>query len=96
VSQLQAKNRPTDLDVTFIANEYDPDPTDDTYEFTLVYLIREGGKLRVETDHDLSGLFALQQWRETVAAAGFQVREAQYAGPDRRDDSPTFACVKPL
>ena len=95
VSQLQGKDKPANLEVTFITNEYDPDPTDHTYEFTLVYLMREDGKLRIETDHDLSGLFALEQWRTTLREAGFEIHEEQYEGPDARDDSPTFACVKP-
>lgn len=95
VSTLAPHLKPDNVDVTFIENEYDPDPTDNTYEFTLVYLIREEGKLRVETDHDLAGLFALEQWRTTLRRAGFEIYEHQYSGPDAREDSPTFACLKP-
>jgi SAM-dependent methyltransferase len=34
-----------DVEITFIENYYDPDPTDTSYEATFIYLIRIGGKL---------------------------------------------------
>ena len=34
-----------DVEITFIENYYDPDPTDTSYEATFIYLIRVGGKL---------------------------------------------------
>jgi len=39
------------LEVVFVENVYDPDPTDDQYETTIVYLIRDQGRLLIETDH---------------------------------------------
>jgi len=32
VSYAEAKSKPANLDVVFIENNYDPDPTDDVYE----------------------------------------------------------------
>ncbi|HSW63953.1 MAG TPA: class I SAM-dependent methyltransferase [Dissulfurispiraceae bacterium] len=32
------------LDVVFVENVYDPDPTDEQYETTILYLIRENGR----------------------------------------------------
>jgi SAM-dependent methyltransferase len=64
-------------------------------DVTFIYLIRENGRLRVETDRDVNGLFTLEQWRATLRDAGFEVNEEAYEGSDRRDGSPTFACMKP-
>ena len=36
------------MEITFIENNYDPNPEDDTYETTFIFLIREKGKLRIE------------------------------------------------
>lgn len=84
--------KPDHLDVVFITNEYDPDPTDDWYEYTFVFLIRENGQLRVETDRDTSGLFTMDTWRDTLRGAGFEV----YEEPNCEEDSLTmFVCVKP-
>ena len=94
VSEAEASVKPANVDVVFIENDYDPDPRDDTYEGTIVYLIREHGRLRTEVDTHLLGLFALETWRQCLREAGFHVHEEVYA--DRRADVPTFACVKPL
>jgi SAM-dependent methyltransferase len=61
------------VEVTFIENHYDPDPRDDTSEATILYLIREQGRLRIERDDWVFGLFPLTFWVEALTAAGFQV-----------------------
>ncbi len=73
VSHAEAKARPEGVDVVFIENNYDPDPTDDAYEGLIVYLIRENGKLRVEVDHHKLGLFAAGVWPTLLREAGFAV-----------------------
>ncbi len=98
VSEADSPDKPADLEVTFIQNEYDPDPTDDTYAFTLVYLIREDGVLQVETDHSVDGLFSLDIWRTTLGEAGFELHEEANAGAssdDPRSATPVFVCIKP-
>jgi len=67
------------VEVVFVENRYDPDPRDTTFEATFVYLIRRGGRLTVETDRHVLGLFPEATWRRSLQAAGFQVR---HAGPD--------------
>ena len=47
-----------ELDVVFVENVYDPDPADEQYETTVLYLIRDHGRLRIETDHWTMGLFS--------------------------------------
>lgn len=68
-----AKAQPSHLDVVFIENVYDPDPSDQHYEATMLYLIRENGILRIETDRHLLGIFPLEAWQQTLAEAGFTV-----------------------
>ena len=84
----------TGVDVVFVENVYDPDPDDEHYEATMVYLIRERGVLRVETDRCELGLFAIADWRASLAEAGFLVEDAHY----RQDDIDyiNFICRKPL
>lgn len=80
------------LDVVFVENVYDPDPTDEQYETTILYLIWEQGRLRVETDHWTMGVFSLETWRSVLRGTGFDVHEGRY---DLDGDAYTmFACVK--
>lgn len=73
ISHAEAKARPAGVDVVFIENDYDPDPTDDTYEGLIVYLIRENGKLRVEVDRHTLGIFAADVWPALLRQVGFAV-----------------------
>ena len=65
-------------DVAFVENCYDPDPGDTRYELTMLYLIRQQGKLRVEHDRHAFGLFAGARVRELLAEVGFEVRFEDY------------------
>lgn len=80
------------LEVVFVENAYDPDPADDQYDMTILYLIRDHGRLRIETDHWTMGLFPLLTWRRVLRDTGFEVHEVPYnAGEDAYT---VFACVK--
>ncbi len=81
-----------ELDVVFVENVYDPDPADEQYETTILYLIRDHGHLRVETDRWKMGLFSLDTWRRVLRETGFEVHEGPYAAGE--DESTVFACVK--
>lgn len=80
------------LDVVFIENLYDPDPADEQYEATIVYLIREHGRLRVEHDHWTLGIFPLETWRTVLRDTGFVVHEDRYVADG--DDYLVFAGVR--
>jgi SAM-dependent methyltransferase len=80
------------LDVVFIENVYDPDPTDEQYETTILYLIRDHGRLRIETEHWTMGIFSLDTWRRVLSETGFEVHEGLLSLGD--DDYTVFACVK--
>jgi SAM-dependent methyltransferase len=80
------------LDIVFVENVYDPDPTDEQYETTILYLIRDHGRLRIETDHSTLGIFSLDTWRRVLRETGFAVHEGRY---DSGEEAYTvFACVK--
>lgn len=80
------------LEVVFVENSYDPDPTDEQYEMTILYLIRERGQLRIERDHWTMGLFPLGTWRQVLHEAGLEVHEGRYKADE--DEYTVFACVK--
>jgi len=84
------------LDVTFIENYYDPDPDDENFEGTFVFLIREDGKLRIESDNHVGGIFPLQVWRDTLTGLGFDIREhvSRYEEEGGRA-LPVFVCLLP-
>jgi len=88
-----ARMKPAGLDVVFIENNYDPDPADEQYEATMIYLIRQDGKLRVEVDHHTLGLFPLHTWRAVLTGAGFEIHEQAHV--DGGKHYVTFACLKP-
>jgi SAM-dependent methyltransferase len=80
------------LDVVFVENVYDPDPTDEQYETTVLYLIRDHGRLRIETDHWTMGIFPLETWRQVLRETGFEVHEGRYSPGE--DEYTVFACIK--
>ncbi len=81
------------VEVVFIENVYDPDPTDEQYETTILYLIREQGKLRIETDHWAMGIYSQGTWGQVLRETGFQVHEEHFSLD--KDDYTMFVCVKP-
>lgn len=93
VMAQDADSASSSIEVVFVENNYDPDPLDSTYETTMIYLIREGSRLRVETDRHVMGLFASKAWREALTEAGFGIHESTYE--EHGKEYATFACVKP-
>ena len=83
---------PADLEVAFIENYYDPDPSDSAYEATFLYLIRQAGQLRIESDRHILGLFSLVDWRELLRIAGFTLHEEKDTEFERLP--PIFVCLK--
>jgi len=65
-----------DLEVTFIENNYDPDPTDTNYECTFVYLLRQKGKLDIQMDKMILGIFPVEFWIGAMRKVGFEVHES--------------------
>ena len=82
-----------EAECAFLENVYDPDASDTSFEATFVCLIRERGRLRIETDWELLGLFDLPTWRRLLAAAGFEVLETHLEEEDG-PPIPMFVCLK--
>ena len=85
--------RTDNMEITFIENNYDPDPADDTFDTTMIFLIREKGKLRIEHDHHVCGVFTMGVWRDSLTKTGFEVTE--YSESANVFESPLLICVKP-
>ncbi len=84
-------------EVVFIENLYDPDPEDSTLEATFVYLLRRSGRLRVETDRHILGLFPEATWRRSLREAGFVLRHAgPFPASATEDGTPFYAGHKPV
>ncbi len=98
-----------DVRLTYLENQFDPDPTDTTYETTFVYLVRRDGAfsvetdvhadgvLSVETDVHTCGIFPLDTWRRLLRGVGFEVHEVAFTHSEFSEGEwyPMFACVRP-
>jgi len=86
-----------DVEITFIENDYDPDPNDTEYEATFIYFIRVEGKLEVHTDRHLCGIFKLETWLELLKATGFEVKQVKFKHSNftERESYPMLICIKP-
>lgn len=82
------------VEVTFVENLYDPNHSDTTYEATFVYLIRRSGRLTIETDQHVCGLFPLETWIAQLLEAGFGVQQMEYA-PSDSEPYPVLVGLKP-
>jgi len=60
-----------DTKLTCIEYMYDPDSEDTSVELVMLLLIEEAGKLRVEEDRHILGLFPRQTWIQAISEAGF-------------------------
>ena len=61
--------------VRFLQWVLDPDPTDTTYDVDFAVLIRDGeGRVRVEHDHHVLGIFPRKRWLQLLRDVGFKAR----------------------
>jgi SAM-dependent methyltransferase len=81
-SVSHSTNRRGDTSLTYIEYLHDPDPADTTIEMLIFYLIREGGRVRVERDRQTMGLFPRQTWLELIEQAGFDVETRSFGNAD--------------
>ncbi|MBA3046524.1 MAG: class I SAM-dependent methyltransferase [Candidatus Thermoplasmatota archaeon] len=80
-----------DMDIILIEHKWDPDLDDSTIEFHFIFLIQEGGKLRVESDKHTCGLFPLKTWKRLLKKTGFSVRISE-----GQSGETLFTCLKPV
>jgi SAM-dependent methyltransferase len=91
-SQAVRRLTPEGLDIAFVENIYDTDPADEQFEASMIYLIRENGRLRIESDRFTLGLFSLDTWRQLLSDATFEIHQATFVDGDNEYIS--FACIK--
>lgn len=94
ISYATAKCKPGNVHVVFVENKFDPNPRDNKYECTFVYLIRDDGRLQIEVDRHILGIFPLDVWRGLLREVGFEIHEHTYDQGERVFT--TFACVKSI
>lgn len=69
-----------DLHVTLLENNHVNRYRPDTYEATLVYLIRRKGELTVRTECHVLGLFPREAWARVFSEAGLSLQEQALDG----------------
>jgi len=69
-----------DVEITIFENNFIPKQDPSTYEATLVYLIRQEGKLSIHTDIHRLGLFSQAEWLSLFDDAGLKVKQVSLDG----------------
>jgi hypothetical protein len=74
---------------------WDPDPSDTTYEVLMVYAMREAdGHISIEHDRHVEGLFGREDWLQWMAEAGFTPKAVPFVHSDLDYDAVVFAGSK--
>jgi len=68
------------IHVTLFENNYINPLHPNTYEATLVYLIRERGELTIQTEQQVLGLFSEEIWNEVFKNAGITMQKVSLDG----------------
>jgi len=68
------------IHVTLLENNYSDTATSDTYEATLVYLIRKKGELSIRTERHVLGLFPSAVWENIFREAGLRIQATKLDG----------------
>ncbi len=86
-----------DTQVTFIENSFDPDPSDNHFEITFIFLVRKRTQLEIHTDSHQCGLFKKETWHRLLRKTGFDVEELKFEHSTFLEDEflPLFVCLKP-
>jgi ubiquinone/menaquinone biosynthesis C-methylase UbiE len=91
-----------DIEITIFENNYLPSDNDSIYEATIVYLIRNKGKLETYTDIHILGLFDKETWCSLLREERFEIKETkeehfydEYMLEEGEYTSHVFICIKP-
>jgi hypothetical protein len=66
------------IEFTNIEYQWDPDPSDTTFESIMFFMIRTKEGLKIEQDRHVLGLFPMQTWLDLMGRAGFKVEKLPY------------------
>ena len=94
---MHRTRRRGDVEITLVENDYDPDSSDTSFEFTMIFLIRRSGVLSVEIDRHIVGLFPFDSWVDAMRVVGFDVTRTQSVTTDEAGESfPILIGLRPL
>ena len=82
------------IELTHIEYQYDPDPFDTQYKSLMIYIIREGGRVRVERDLHILGLYPKQRWLILLDECGFKAGVRDYPVAEDKRQQYLFVSVK--
>lgn len=92
-----------DIEITIFENNYISRENDSIYEATIIYLIRDKGKLETFIDIHKLGLFDKKTWYSILKGEGFEVKETkeehlydEYMLEEGEYPLHIFICKKPL
>jgi ubiquinone/menaquinone biosynthesis C-methylase UbiE len=75
---------------------WDPDPTDTTYEVFMVYAMREAdGRMAMESDRHDEGLFGREDWLRWMTETGFSAKVIPFEHSDVDYSAEVFVGLKP-
>jgi SAM-dependent methyltransferase len=92
-----------DIEITIFENNYIPRDNNSIYEATIIYLIRNKGKLETYTDVHTLGLFDEKTWYYLLKEEDFEIKETkeehfydEYMLEEGEYPLHIFVCKKPL
>ncbi len=92
-----------DIEITVFENNYIPDSSGNTYEATIIYLIRKKGELKIYCDSHILGLFKLEVWLDILRGFELEVKQIKlehlydrFILGEGKYPLIIFACTKPL
>lgn len=77
ITHIDVKKK-DNTEVTFIENNYDPDPSDTSFEATFIFMVRRDGELEIHTDRHIVGIHKPEVWIDLLKNAGFQVKVLKF------------------
>jgi SAM-dependent methyltransferase len=81
----------------YLAWQWDPDPTDTTYHYLMVYALREAdAPVEVIQDLHMCGLFSQEDWLRELAAVGFAPSQRPFEHSTLEPESATVFTGKKL
>jgi ubiquinone/menaquinone biosynthesis C-methylase UbiE len=92
-----------DIEVTVFENNYIPQKNDSIYEATIIYLIRNKGKLETHIEIHTLGLFDKKTWFSLLEEEKFKIKEEKeqhfydrYMLEEGEYPLHIFVCIKPV
>lgn len=92
-----------DIEITIFENNYISRDNNSIYEATIIYLIRNEGRLETHTEIHTLGLFDKKTWLSLLKEEGFYIKETgeehfydRYILEDGKYSQHIFICEKPL